>query len=108
MSFTDDFNTCMSSSGLPTPIQVFDSVSDALEFLHQLHTAWETAGGEADMTLAALAAAGAATGIDEGVLAISCCGWHGHGVILPGCMFWLYCQSMAIYRYELVGFPRQC
>lgn len=70
MSFTDDVNTCMSSSELPTPRQVFDSVSDALEFLHQLHTAWETAGGEADMTLAALAAAGAATGIDEGVLVI--------------------------------------
>lgn len=70
MSFTDDFNACMSSSGLPTPRQVFDSVSDALEFLHQLHTAWEAAGGEVEMTLAALAAAGAATGIDEGVLVI--------------------------------------
>jgi uncharacterized protein YfiM (DUF2279 family) len=70
MSFTDDFNSCMSSSGLPTPSQVFDSVSDALEFLHQLHDASEAAGGEAEMTLAALVAAGAATGIDEGVLAI--------------------------------------
>jgi hypothetical protein len=70
MSFTDDFNSCMSSSGLPTPGQVFDSVSDALEFLHQLHTAWEASGGDEEMTLAALAAVGAATGIDEGVLAI--------------------------------------
>ena len=62
MSFTDDFNSCMSSSGLPTPSQVFDSLSDALEFLHQLHTAWEASGGDEEMTLAALAAAGAATG----------------------------------------------
>jgi Fe-S cluster biogenesis protein NfuA len=71
MSFTDNFNSCMSSSGLPTPSQVFDSVTDAVEFLEQLHTAWEAAGGDEEMTLAALAAtAGAATGIDEGVLAI--------------------------------------
>ncbi len=70
MSFTDDFNSCMSSSGLPTPGQVFDSLSDTLEFLHKLHDAWEAAGGGEEMTLAALAAAGAATGIDEGVLAI--------------------------------------
>jgi hypothetical protein len=69
MTFTDNFNSCMSSSGLPTPSQVFDSVTDALEFLHQVHTAWESAGG-GEMTLAALAALGAATGIDESVLAI--------------------------------------
>lgn len=67
MTFTDNFNSCMSSSGLPTPSQVFDSVTDALEFLHQLETA---AGGDEEMTLAALAALGAATGIDEDVLAI--------------------------------------
>jgi hypothetical protein len=70
MTFTDNFNSCMSSSGLPTPSQVFDSVTDALEFLDQLHTAWEAAGADEEMTLAALAALGAATGIDEGVLAI--------------------------------------
>lgn len=69
MTFTADFNSCMSSSGLPTPEQVFDSVSDALEFLHQLHDAWEAAGADEEMTLAAIAVAGAATGIDEGVLA---------------------------------------
>jgi hypothetical protein len=69
MSFLDDFNSCMSSNGLPTPGQVFDSLSDALEFLHQLHTAWESAGGNEEMTLGALVALGAATGIDEAVLA---------------------------------------
>jgi hypothetical protein len=70
MTFTDDFSSCMDSRGLPTPSQVFDSVSDALEFLHQLHDAWESAGGDEEMTLAALAALGAAAGIDEGVLTI--------------------------------------
>jgi hypothetical protein len=70
MSFTEDFNSCMASTGLPTPVEVFDSLSDAIEFLHQVHDAWETAGGDEEMTLAAFAAlGGAATGIDETVLA---------------------------------------
>jgi len=69
MSFSDDFNSCMSSSGLPTPSQVFDSLSDALEFLHTLHNAWENAGGDEEMTLAALVAAGALVGVDETALA---------------------------------------
>jgi hypothetical protein len=70
MGFSDSFNSCMSISGLPTPSQVFDSVSDAMEFLHQLHTAWENAGGDVEMTLGAFVALGAVTGIDEAVLGI--------------------------------------
>ncbi len=69
MSFSDDFNSCMSSSGLPTPSQLFDSLSDALEFLHTLHNAWENAGGDEEMTLVALVAAGALVGVDETALA---------------------------------------
>ena len=69
MGFSDSFDSCMSTNGLPTPSQVFDALSDALEFLHQLHTAWESAGGDEEMTLGALVALGAATGIDEEVLA---------------------------------------
>lgn len=69
MSFSDDFSNCMSSNGLPTPSGVFDSLSDMSEFLHELHTAWEGAGGEEETTLAALVALGAVTGIDETVLA---------------------------------------
>ena len=69
MSFSDDFASCMSSSGLPSPSEVFDALSDALDILHQLHTAWESAGGDEEMTMAALLALGAATGIDEAALA---------------------------------------
>ena len=69
MSFSDDFSSCMSSSGLPSPSDVFDGLSDALETLHKLHNAWENAGGDEEMTMAALLALGAATGIDEATLA---------------------------------------
>jgi len=69
MSFSNDFNSCMSSNQLPTPSQVFDSLIDALDFLEQVHTAWENAGGDDQLTLGAFVALGAATGIDETVLA---------------------------------------
>jgi len=63
MSFVD----CMQSSGLPVPS--VDSLNDAKELIENLHQAWEAAGGEMDMTLTALLAAGAITGIDEGAVA---------------------------------------
>jgi hypothetical protein len=67
--FSSAFNACMSTNGLPTPRQVVDSAGDLLEFLHQLHTASEAAGADEEMTIGALIAAGAVTGIDETVLA---------------------------------------
>ncbi len=67
--FSDAFNACMSSNGLPTPGQVVDSVGDVLELLHKLHTACEAAGADEEMTIGALIAAGAVVGIDETVLA---------------------------------------
>jgi hypothetical protein len=67
MSFSDDFASCMSP--LPTPGDILDSASDVAEFMHQLHQAWEASGGEAETTLGAIAALGAATGLDEAVLA---------------------------------------
>jgi hypothetical protein len=68
--FSTDFNSCMSSNGLPTPGEIADSAGEVLELLHKLHTACEAAGVDvSEETLGALAALGAATGIDEEVLA---------------------------------------
>jgi hypothetical protein len=67
MSFSSDFASCMSP--LPTPGDIFDSFDDVTDFMHQLHQAWENAGGEAETTLGAIAALGAVTGLDEVVLA---------------------------------------
>jgi hypothetical protein len=69
MGFWDNFSGCLSSSGLPTPSEVFDSAGEVLEWLEQLHSAWENAGGDEEMLLSGLVAAGAVTGIDEGVVA---------------------------------------
>jgi len=68
MSFTDDFNACMRSSGLPTPSQVADSIPGVLKFLIALNRAWKVAGGGMGMTLSELAAAAAVTGLDEVVI----------------------------------------
>jgi NADH dehydrogenase FAD-containing subunit len=62
MAFADDFASCLSP--LPTPGQLGDSLSDLLEFLHKLHSAWEASGGDDEMLLTALVAGGA-LGIDE-------------------------------------------
>jgi hypothetical protein len=68
MGFSDSFSQCMSP--LPTPGEILDSAGEVVELLHKLHQAWEAAGGDEDMTIAALVAAGAATGIDEAALAV--------------------------------------
>jgi hypothetical protein len=68
MGFSDSFASCMSP--LPTPAQLLDSAGEALEFLHRLHQAWEAAGGDEEMTMGALVALGAVTGIDEATLAV--------------------------------------
>jgi len=67
MSFSDDFTSCMSSNGLPVP--TVEDLNQAKEIIEQIHQAWEAAGGDEAMTIAALIALGAATGIDEEVLA---------------------------------------
>jgi len=54
---------------LPTPGDVLDSADDFLEWLEKLHSAWENAGGDEEMLMAALIAAGAVTGIDETAVA---------------------------------------
>ncbi|MCW3097937.1 MAG: hypothetical protein JWL77_3555 [Chthonomonadaceae bacterium] len=66
MSFMDDFRSCMS----PLPIPDVDGLDEALEFVHKLHSAWENAGGNEEMLMAGLLAAGAVTGIDEGAIAL--------------------------------------
>ena len=67
MSFTDDFQSCMQGKGLPTPVQVVDTVDDALTFITQL---WKNLSTNQQLTLAGLVALGVAAGIDEEVLAV--------------------------------------
>ena|SRR5947209_8414383 len=67
MSFTDDFQSCMNGKGLPTPVQVVDTVEDAITFITQL---WKNLSTNEQLTLAGLAALGVAAGIDEEVLAV--------------------------------------
>jgi len=57
----------MRSSGLPAP--TVEGLNDAKELIENLHQAWEAAGGEVEMTLTALLALGAITGIDEEAVA---------------------------------------
>jgi hypothetical protein len=57
----------MRGSGLPTP--TVESLAEAKELIERLHAAWETAGGDTEMTIGALLVIGAATGIDEAALA---------------------------------------
>jgi hypothetical protein len=65
MSFSSDLSSCMS----PLPAPTIDGVEEFLDWLHQVHTAWEASGGESEMLIAGLVAAGAVTGIDEAALA---------------------------------------
>lgn len=68
MSFSDDWAQCMRSNGMP--VITLDNLGEIKEFIENVHQAWENSGGETEMTLAALAAAGAATGLDEAVLEV--------------------------------------
>jgi|HubBroStandDraft_5_1064220.scaffolds.fasta_scaffold10479_4 hypothetical protein len=68
MSFASDFKSCLSP--LPAPDDFLDSADDFLEWLEKLHSAWESSGGDEEMLMAALVAAGAVTGIDEAGLAV--------------------------------------
>jgi hypothetical protein len=63
MAFSSDFISCMAP--LPAPGQVVDDAGEFVDWLERLHGAWENAGGEEEMTLAALLALGAWAGVDE-------------------------------------------
>jgi hypothetical protein len=65
MSFSSDLTSCMS----PLPAPTVEGVEDFVEWIHQVHNAWESSGGESETLLAGLVAAGAVTGIDEAALA---------------------------------------
>jgi len=67
-AFFDNWKQCMNGSGLPVPS--VEDANQALEFVHQLHDAWEAAGGDEEMTIGALVAAGALTGVDEATLEV--------------------------------------
>lgn len=66
MGFGDDWADCMRSKGMPAI--TFDGLGEIKDFIEELHSAWENAGGEAETTLGALVAVGAVTGIDEAAL----------------------------------------
>ena len=65
MSFSDDLTSCMA----PLPAPTVEGVDELMEFLDKLHSSWEASGGDDEMLLTALVAAGAVTGIDEAALA---------------------------------------
>ncbi|WP_368622166.1 hypothetical protein [Paraburkholderia sp. BR13444] len=65
-AFSDRWAQCMQGSGFPVP--TVQDANEALEFLDKLHNALENSGG-ADVTIGALLAAGAVTGVDEAALA---------------------------------------
>ncbi|NML65451.1 hypothetical protein HHL22_09565 [Hymenobacter sp. RP-2-7] len=57
--FSDQWAGCMHSSGLPVPD--VEDANEALEVLDKIHSAWENAGGEAELTIGALLATGLLT-----------------------------------------------
>lgn len=69
MAFSDDFKACLAP--LPTPSEALDSLGEALEFIDKWHQALEAAGGDVEITLGAVAALGAAAGVDEAVLEVA-------------------------------------
>ena len=64
--FSNKYMACMRSNGLPVP--TLETLNEAKDFIENLHQAWEAAGGEVEMTIGALVALGAVTGIDEEIL----------------------------------------
>lgn len=65
MSFSDDLTSCMA----PLPAPTVEGADELMEFLDQLHSSWESSGGDDEMLLSGLVAAGAVTGVDEAALA---------------------------------------
>ncbi len=68
-TFSDQYAACMHSKGLPA--FTLEGLAELKEMLEQLHSAWESAGGEVDQTLGELIALGilaADSGIDVAIL----------------------------------------
>jgi hypothetical protein len=66
MSFSSCFESCMSP--LPVPGNFLESAEKFLDWLEELHSAWENSGGNDEALMVTLIAAGAVTGIDEAAL----------------------------------------
>jgi len=58
----------MRGSGLPVPD--LDDLVEAKELIEHVHSAWESSGGELEMTIGGLLAVGAVVGVDEVALAV--------------------------------------
>jgi len=67
-NFSESWEQCMHGNGLPVPS--VEDANEALELMHKLHSAWENAGGDEQMTIGALIALGALAGVDEGALVV--------------------------------------
>lgn len=67
-AFFEKWERCMKKVGFPVPTA--ETPSEALEFLHQLHTAWEAAGGDNEMIIGVLMAPGAAAAINEDAIIV--------------------------------------
>jgi hypothetical protein len=65
--FSDSWKQCMRGNGFPVPD--IETAREALEFVDQLHSAWEGAGAGDELLIGALLAGGALVGVDEAVLA---------------------------------------
>jgi hypothetical protein len=50
MSFSDDLGACMNNAGLPTPAELFGSVTEAVQELSEIKDALENAGVEISTT----------------------------------------------------------
>ncbi|MGI4832330.1 MAG: hypothetical protein ACRYFK_02615 [Janthinobacterium lividum] len=57
--FSEQWAGCMQSIGLPVPN--VENANEALEIFDKIHSAWESAGGEAELTIGALLATGLLT-----------------------------------------------
>ncbi len=66
-TFSENWEQCMHGMGLLVPS--VEDANEALEFVHKLHSAWENAGGNEQMTIGALIVLGAFVGVDETALA---------------------------------------
>jgi alanine dehydrogenase len=70
MTFASDWSACMSKKGMPVPTT--ETADEALELLHQLHSAAENAGVEPGqiLTIGTLIASGGLSAVGEGTLVI--------------------------------------
>jgi hypothetical protein len=67
-AFAERWEQCMHGRGLPVPS--VEDANEALEFVDKLHSAWENANGDEVMTIGALIALGAFTGVDEAAVEV--------------------------------------